>query len=100
MQGRGFFGRFIGPRRPDPRRFGLSGECRPKGAVGSGSCQINRIGFRDEGVGPPRRRLDIIEVTTRGRGQELAADVVRDGDHGRFIVRSGMIVNPCPRAGR
>ena len=24
-------------RGPDPRRFGLSGECRAKGAVGSGS---------------------------------------------------------------
>ncbi|MGH8478748.1 MAG: BrnT family toxin [Gammaproteobacteria bacterium] len=31
VQDRGFFGRFIGPRRPDPGRFGLSGECRPKG---------------------------------------------------------------------
>jgi hypothetical protein len=37
VQDRGFFGRFIGPRRPDPGRFGLSRECRPKGAVGSGS---------------------------------------------------------------
>lgn len=50
-----------------------------------GGFQINRIGFRDEGIGPPRRRLDIIEVTTRGRGQKLAADIVRDGDHGRFM---------------
>ena len=41
----------------------------------------NRIGFRDEDIG----LLDIIEVTARGRGQELAADVVRDGDHGRFM---------------
>ena len=31
---RGFFGRFIGPRRPDPGRFGLSRECRPKSAQG------------------------------------------------------------------
>ena len=37
VQDRGFFGRFIGPRRPDPGRFGLSRECRAKGAVGSGS---------------------------------------------------------------
>ena len=34
---RGFFGRFIGPRRPDPGRFGLARECRPKEAVGAGS---------------------------------------------------------------
>jgi len=37
VQDRGFLGRFIGPRRPDPGRFGLSRECRPKRAVGSGS---------------------------------------------------------------
>jgi hypothetical protein len=30
-----FSGRFIGPRRPDPGPFGLSGECRAKGAVKS-----------------------------------------------------------------
>jgi hypothetical protein len=30
-------GPFIGPRRPDPGRLGLSRECRPKKAVGSGS---------------------------------------------------------------
>ena len=37
VQDRGFVWRFIGPRRPDPGRFGFSGECRPKEAVGSGS---------------------------------------------------------------
>jgi hypothetical protein len=37
VQDRGLVGPFIDPRRPDPGRFGFSGECRPKEAVGSGS---------------------------------------------------------------
>ena len=50
VQDRGFVWRFIGPRRPDPGRFGFSGECRPKEAVGSGS----RTGW--EGARPGIRR--------------------------------------------
>jgi hypothetical protein len=33
---RGFFGRFVGPMRPDLGRFGFSRECRPKGLSARG----------------------------------------------------------------
>jgi len=33
---RGFFGRFIGPRRPDPGRFGLSANAGQRGLSAQG----------------------------------------------------------------
>ena len=42
----------FGPRRPDPGRFGLSRECRAKGAVGSGSgTGWEGVHRRDQAIG-------------------------------------------------
>jgi hypothetical protein len=93
VQDRGSFRRFIGPRRPDAGRFGLSGKCRREGRR---LRELNQRGRR--GLGPGR--FESVESPGRCSGRCPGGPGEMGDDLGTHGLRSRAMLMRASRRGR